>query len=96
MGFFNLLSGDRKMVNLVPHLVSPADVIDPDELAAALAGKASTTHDHDASYMPKFVAAPATAGATGVAGTMAYDATNLYVCVATNTWVKCTIATWGE
>jgi hypothetical protein len=41
------------------------------------------------------VAAPASATATGVAGQIAYDATNIYVCVATNTWVKATLATWS-
>lgn len=40
------------------------------------------------------VSAPATAGATGTAGSIAYDATHIYVCVATNTWVRATLATW--
>ncbi len=40
------------------------------------------------------VAAPSTATSTGVAGTIAYDATHIYVCVATNTWVRATLATW--
>lgn len=39
-------------------------------------------------------AAPATATSTGVAGTIAYDATHIYVCVATNTWVRANLATW--
>lgn len=37
---------------------------------------------------------PASAGATGSAGQIKYDATHLYVCVATNTWVRTTLATW--
>lgn len=37
---------------------------------------------------------PANATATGVAGTIAWDATHVYVCVATNTWVRATTATW--
>lgn len=37
---------------------------------------------------------PANAGATGVTGTLAWDATHFYVCVATNTWVRATFATW--
>lgn len=40
------------------------------------------------------VAAPASAGAAGIAGQFAYDATHFYTCIATNTWVRCTLATW--
>jgi len=39
-------------------------------------------------------AAPASATAAGTAGDIAYDATHLYVCIATNTWVRATFATW--
>lgn len=41
-----------------------------------------------------WVAAPATATSTGVAGEVAYDASYFYVCVATNTWVRAALATW--
>jgi len=37
---------------------------------------------------------PASAAAVGVAGTIAWDADYLYVCVATNTWKRTAIATW--
>lgn len=37
---------------------------------------------------------PASATAAGVAGTIAWDANYLYVCVATNTWKRVGIATW--
>jgi hypothetical protein len=40
------------------------------------------------------VAAPGTATSAGVAGTWAYDATHIYVCIATNTWVRATLATF--
>lgn len=42
----------------------------------------------------KFATAPASATATGTAGQIAYDSTHIYVCVATNTWVRATLATW--
>ena len=42
----------------------------------------------------KIVAAPSTASSTGTAGQIAYDATHFYVCIATDTWVRCTLATW--
>jgi len=37
---------------------------------------------------------PATASATGVAGTICWDASYIYVCTATNTWKRAAIATW--
>ena len=37
---------------------------------------------------------PATATSVGTAGTLAYDSSYLYVCVATNTWKRVAIATW--
>jgi hypothetical protein len=40
------------------------------------------------------VAAPSTATSTGQPGQIAYDATHIYVCVATNVWVRATLATF--
>jgi len=37
---------------------------------------------------------PASSSAAGVAGTVAWDAGFLYVCSATNTWLRVAIATW--
>lgn len=38
--------------------------------------------------------APATATSTGVVGEIRYTATHIYVCSATNTWVRAALATW--
>lgn len=38
---------------------------------------------------------PALNNSTGVAGDIRYEAGFLYVCVATNTWQRVGIATWG-
>lgn len=38
--------------------------------------------------------APATAGATGTAGDIRYDADYIYICTAANTWKRVAIATW--
>jgi hypothetical protein len=38
--------------------------------------------------------APATATSTGTAGDVAYDSGFIYVCVATNTWVRAALSTW--
>ena len=37
---------------------------------------------------------PATAAATGTAGMICWDASYIYVCVATNTWKRTALATW--
>ena len=37
---------------------------------------------------------PATAGDTGTAGDIRYDANYIYICTATNTWKRVAIATW--
>jgi hypothetical protein len=37
---------------------------------------------------------PAHNNSTGITGQVAFDSTNLYVCVATNTWVKATLTTF--
>jgi len=40
------------------------------------------------------VAAPATATSVGKAGSIAYDPTHIYLCVATNVWVRALLATF--
>ena len=37
---------------------------------------------------------PASASATGTAGTIAWDADYIYVCTATDTWKRAAISTW--
>lgn len=37
---------------------------------------------------------PATASSAGTAGEIAYDANYVYICVATNTWKRASLATW--
>jgi len=39
-------------------------------------------------------ATPASASATGVAGTISWDGDFIYVCTATDTWKRVAIATW--
>ena len=65
-------------------------------LTSALAAStyATAAHTHTATYQPKFVAAPAAANSTGVAGSVAVDSGYIYVCTATDTWKRVAIATW--
>ncbi len=44
--------------------------------------------------VPKWGTAPTTAADACTAGAVAYDSSWLYVCVATNTWVRVAVATW--
>lgn len=53
------------------------------ELTTGLSGKMAT-----------WVAVPASASASGVAGSLAYEAGFLYTCVATDTWERVVTATW--
>ena len=39
-------------------------------------------------------ATPSSASDTGVTGTIAWDANFLYICSATDTWLRVAIATW--
>jgi len=48
----------------------------------------------EASAVPTWVSVPANATAAGTAGMLAYSSSFLYVCTATDTWVRAAIATW--
>lgn len=37
---------------------------------------------------------PANSTASGVAGTVRYDSSYIYICVASNTWKRAAISTW--
>jgi len=37
---------------------------------------------------------PANSSANGLAGTIAYDSSHFYVCVANNTWKRSTLESW--
>lgn len=39
-------------------------------------------------------AVPANSSATGLAGTIRYDANNVYICVANNTWKRASLTSW--
>ncbi len=45
-------------------------------------------------YFALATATPANASDTGVAGTITWDASYIYICTATNTWKRVAIATW--
>ena len=46
------------------------------------------------STIPTNGTAPASASAAGVTGTIAWDASYIYICTDTDTWMRAAIATW--
>ena len=54
-------------------------------------GKLDVNDDH---IRVRTAKTPASAGAAGNAGDIAWDSGFVYVCVATNTWVRAALATW--
>ncbi len=43
---------------------------------------------------PASSSAPLTSGSAGIAGQIAYDSTHIYVCIATNSWIRADAAAW--
>ena len=54
----------------------------------------SITYINGSLAAPQIVGVPANATATGVAGQLAFNSTHVYICVATNTWKRASIASW--
>lgn len=86
---------DLRVHGVPVELDNPVPVTITVEIASVV-GLATALDDIDTALdtKPTVVAAPAAADSTGVAGTIAYDATHFYVCVATDTWVRADLATW--
>ena len=77
-------------------VVGPASAV-ADKLAAFSGTTGKLLKDSGlsaASFTLAPVGVPASASAAGTAGTWSYDATHIYVCVASGTWVRATLATW--
>lgn len=45
-------------------------------------------------YVSGSVTPPATSSSAGTIGQMAWDSTHFYICIDTNTWVRCSLASW--
>jgi hypothetical protein len=87
------------------EVASTADKKDVDQAITLAALKAGLQALTDTLYLPLTGGAltgdlqvptktPAAANAAGVTGTITWDASYLYVCINTNTWVRVAIATW--
>lgn len=77
-----------------------ADLHEPKGVAAASAGAVyvATGSGSGAWTVPTLATidsgVPASAGASGTLGQIAYDTGYIYICTATNTWKRVAIATW--
>ena len=88
---------DKKLVDAINAeltSVSSSTISDATTLGQSLLTAADAPTARTALGVPALVSAPGTATSTGVAGSIAYDSTHIYVCVATNTWVRAAIATF--
>lgn len=74
--------------------VTSSQISDATAAGRTVLTAASAAAQRTALAVPALVSAPGTATTAGAAGSVAYDATHIYVCVATNTWVRATLATF--
>jgi len=80
---------------------SSATPADADLLLGTDAGSADATKNFQVSAIGAWArdflisdTVPATAGAAGTKGQIAFESGWVYVCIATNTWQRAAIATW--
>ena len=76
---------------------STATPVDADLLLGTDAGSSDATKNFQVSAIRDFLISdtvPATAGATGTKGQIAFDSSYIYICIATDTWERAAIATW--
>ena len=62
--------------------------------AAAFMGNTGSTGPTGPNGLPASDTIPGSSSAVGVAGTIAYDANYLYICIATNTWKRVQVNSW--
>jgi len=59
-----------------------------------LRDKVHTLNPSNNAIVIPIIQTPASASATGVKGTITWDASYIYVCVSSNTWKRIGISTW--
>jgi hypothetical protein len=85
----------------VEHHLQHANANDAIEALQAKVGITNSAVTTSLDYLLKtkqgvvaFTSAPSTATSTGTAGTIIVQGAYLYVCVATNSWVRSAVSTW--
>lgn len=93
-------SGGRSPFTVTPQPMQATSQFNASELAGVITVLQQIVVNQSAliaainSKFPNWVAVPATAVDTGVAGQVAYESGWFYVCVASNTWERVAIATF--
>jgi hypothetical protein len=98
----SLTNTDRGSTAVTTHVAASDPHGDRAYADTAIATHAGASDPHgDRAYADglvanraRVVAVPATATSTGAVGDIAFDASHIYVCHATNTWKRVAIATW--
>lgn len=97
-GNITIVPNGTGMIQLTPNLGGKV-VLDkinwPTTVGAA--GQVLTTATGGADATWQYIvssAAPTNAGDAGAPGQIAFDASHVYICVALNTWVRASLATW--
>lgn len=73
----------KRVAAMVTAIAKRESVATADDLASAAAADKALIVD-----------APTLASDPGSPGEVAFDSTHFYVCVADDTWVRCSLATW--
>lgn len=88
------LVGADAAADVTLTLPAATDVLVGRATADVLTNKTLTSPIINSNIRMSSPSVPASAGATGSAGEIAWDANYIYICVATDTWKRVAIATW--
>jgi hypothetical protein len=88
------------MANVEHSAITDPNIHEPKGVAAATSGQIYVANGSGSgSWVTPTLdtidrTAPASAGATGTTGQIAFDSSYIYICTAANTWKRVAIATW--
>jgi len=95
--FFNTINDNTKYVALAAPTSISASYAWALPNTAGTVGQFLTTDGAGTMEWSNSIAsssAPSTASSAGTTGQVAFDSTHIYVCIATNTWIRATAGTW--
>lgn len=93
-GFVIRSAADTFVSRSIAGTTNEIDVANGDGKSATPTLSLSDTLDFTAKDVLLPTSTPTSASATGTTGQIVYDGSYIYVCVATDTWVRAAITTW--